>query len=98
MHIIHAAFAIVASIAFVLMTFLATLTFFKCAQTATDASAKSDSRSDISRFIQKTIVVYAFTFLNQDDQQWFLIFLFLVLSALTFERYFYLHSYYDEGI
>ena len=52
----------------------------------------------MSRLIQKTIVIYAFTFLRDDKYQWFLISLFLILSTLSFERNFNLHSYYNEDI
>ena len=83
---------------FVSLTFLITLTFFKSVSSSTDSSAKNDSRADMSRLIQKTIVIYAFTFLYDDNSQWFLISLFLILSILSFERNFHLHSYYNEDI
>lgn len=44
------------------------------------------------------MVVYAFTFLSDKDQQWFLIVLFLIMTSLTFERYIYLQSYFNKTI
>ena len=47
MHIIHATFSIAAAFAFVVLTILITLTFFKNLASPTDASARSDSRCEI---------------------------------------------------
>jgi len=81
-----------------MISFLITLTFYKNLYSATDASAKTDSKADLQRLIQKIIVVYALSFLNDERQQWFVIVLYFVLSVLTFERYFYLRSYHNEKI
>jgi uncharacterized membrane protein YbjE (DUF340 family) len=97
-HILHASIAIIGSIAYVLISFLITLTFYKNLYTETDASAKTDSKADVQRLIQKVIVVLVFSFLYDESQQWFVIVLYFVLSALTFERYFHLRSYHNETV
>jgi hypothetical protein len=97
-HILHASIAIIGSIAYVLISFLITLTFYKNLYTETDASAKTDSKADVQRLIQKVIVVHVFSFLYDESQQWFVIVLYFVLSALTFERYFHLRSYHNESV
>jgi hypothetical protein len=43
-------------------------------------------------------VVLVFSFLYDESQQWFVIVLYFVLSALTFERYFHLRSYHNETV
>ena len=97
-HILHASIAIIATIVYVLISFLIILTFYKCLYSEVDASAKTDSKADVQRLIQKVIVVHVFSFLNDESQQWFVIVLYFVVSALTFERYFYLRSYHNESV
>ena len=97
-HILHASIAIITSIVYVLISLLIILTFYKCLYSEVDASAKTDSKADVQRLIQKVIVVHVFSFLNDESQQWFVIVLYFVLSALTFERYFHLRSYHNESV
>ena len=65
-HILHASIAIISSIIYILISFLITLTFYKNLYTQTDAAAKTDSKADVQRLIQKVIVVYVFSFLNDE--------------------------------
>ncbi len=97
-HIIHASVAILSSVVYILISLLITLTFYSNMNNPRDASAKSDSRADIQRLTQKIICVFIFLFLNDADQQWFIIILYFILSALTLERYFHLRSFHNEII
>lgn len=96
LHILHSALAILASLTYILISLVITLTFYKNLYSPGDASAKTDSRADVQRLIQKIIVVYVFSFATSEREQWFVIILYFILSVLTFERYIYLRSYHNE--
>lgn len=97
-HIIHSTFAIAGSLALIGLSLLITLTFYKSLHSNTDAGAKSDSRADVQRFIQKLVLTYAYCFLNDENQQWFLIAISVMVAGITLERFFTLRSYYNEEI
>ena len=65
-HIIHASIAIIYSVFYIMISFLITLTFYKNLYSSTDAAAKVDSKADVQRLIQKVIVVYVLSFLNEE--------------------------------
>lgn len=98
LHIIHSTFAIAASIALIGFSMLVTLTFYKSLHSNTDASAKSDSRADVQRLLQRIILSYAYSFLYEEKSQWFLIAISIILAGITLERFFSLQSYYNEDI
>jgi len=62
-HIIHASFAIIVSIIFVMIAFVVSLTYFESRSTSNDLAAKVTSRADVYIVIMKTILLYIFSFL-----------------------------------
>ena len=62
-HIIHAVFAIIISIIFILIAFVVSMTYFESRSTSNDLAAKVTSRADVFIVIMKTILLYIFAFL-----------------------------------
>ena len=62
-HIIHACFAIIVSIIFILIAFVVSLTYYESRSTSNDLAAKVTSRADVFIVIMKTILLYIFAFL-----------------------------------
>jgi fumarate reductase subunit D len=62
-HIIHACFAIIVSIIFILIAIVVSLTYFESRSTSNDLAAKVTSRADVFIVVMKTILLYVFSFL-----------------------------------
>jgi hypothetical protein len=95
-HIIHACFAIVISIIFILIAFVVSLTYFESRSTSNDLTAKVTSRADVYIVIMKTILLYMFSFLVRVQFHWFIIVLLIILSAIAYFNYRTNWPYYND--
>ena len=86
-HIIHACFAIIVSIIFILIAIVVSLTYFESRSTSNDLAAKVTSRADVFIVIMKTILLYVFSFLVKKQFHWFIICLLIVLSTIAYFNY-----------
>jgi len=86
-HIIHACFAIIVSIIFILIAFVVSLTYYESRSTSNDLAAKVTSRADVFIVIMKTILLYIFAFLASRTYHWFIIALLIILSTIAYYNY-----------
>jgi hypothetical protein len=86
-HIIHACFAIIVSIIFILIAIVVSLTYFESRSTSNDLAAKVTSRADVFIVVMKTILLYVFSFLVKKQFHWFIICLLIVLSTIAYFNY-----------
>lgn len=86
-HIIHASFAIIISIIFILIALVVSLTYFESRSTSNDLAAKVTSRADVFIVVMKTILLYVFSFLVRKQFHWFVICLLIVLSTIAYFNY-----------
>lgn len=86
-HIIHATFAILISIIFVLISFGVTLTYFESRSTSNDLAAKVTSRADVFIVAMKILLIYIFAFLSAPTYQWFIIVVLIILSYIAYHTY-----------
>lgn len=86
-HIIHATFAIIVSILFILMAFVISLTYFESRSTSNDLAAKVTSRADVFIVIMKTILLYFFAFLAKEQYHWFIIAVLIIVSYIAYFNY-----------
>jgi len=95
-HIIHACFAIIVSIIFILISLVVSLTYFESRSTSNDLAAKVTSRADVFIVVMKTILLYIFAFLARDSYHWFIIALLVVVSAIAYFNYHTNLPYYND--
>jgi len=86
-HIIHAAFAIVISIIFIVISGVVAMTYFESRSTSNDLVAKVTSRADIFIVIMKTILMYLFAFLASETYHWFIIAVLIIVSFIAYFNY-----------
>jgi hypothetical protein len=86
-HIIHACFAVIVSIIFILISFVVSLTYFESRSTSNDLAAKVTSRADVFIVIMKTILLYIFSFLAKEAYHWFIIAVLIIVSFIAYFNY-----------
>lgn len=86
-HIIHASFAIVISIIFIMISTVVSLTYFESRSTSNDLAAKVTSRADVFIVIMKTILLYIFSFLAYQQYHWFIIAVLIIVSFIAYFNY-----------
>jgi hypothetical protein len=86
-HIIHACFAIIVSVIFILIAFVVSLTYYESRSTSNDLAAKVTSRADVFIVIMKTILLYIFAFLASRTYHWFIIALLIIVSSIAYYNY-----------
>ena len=86
-HIIHACFAIILSIIFVVISVVVSLTYFESRSSSHDLAAKVTSRADVYIVVMKTILLYLFAFLAQQQYHWFIIVVLIILSYIAYFNY-----------
>jgi len=95
-HIIHASFALVVSLIFIFISVVVALTFFDNQSTSNDISAKVNSRADVFFISMKIILIYTYAFFSNEDYQWVIIILLLILSYIGYYNYAYNWPYYND--
>ena len=95
-HILHATVAIFTSIFFVTITFLVVLIYFECLQNSNDPSARVSSRPNFFFLLYEVVLIIAFTFLNDETNDYILIALLLVGSLMIFAKFHFNSPYYNE--
>jgi len=86
-HIIHATFAILVSIIFIVIAHVVSLTYFESRSTSNDLAAKVTSRADVFIVIMKTILLYLFAFLAKERFHWFIIAVLIIVSFIAYYNY-----------
>ncbi len=95
-HIIHAAFALVVSVIFIIISIVVALTYFDSQSTSHDISARVNSRADVFFIGMKIILIYVYAFLGKEQYQWLIIALLLILSYIGYYNYSYKWPYFND--
>lgn len=86
-HIIHAVFAIIVSVIFILISFVVALTYFESRCTSSDLAAKVTSKAEVFIVVMKTILLYIFAFLAKETYHWFVIAVLIIVSSIAYFNY-----------
>jgi len=86
-HIIHACFAIIVSIIFIIISLVVSMTYFESRSTSNDLAAKVSARADVFIVVMKTILLYIFAFLVRQQYHWFIIAVLIILSFIAYYNY-----------
>ena len=86
-HIIHAVFAILISVIFVVISMVVSLTYFESRSTSNDLAAKVTARADIFVVVMKTILLYVYAFLAAPVYHWFVIAVLVIVSFVAYYSY-----------
>lgn len=92
---IHAVFAIILSIGFIIICIIVEMTYFETKSSTHNHSAKSNSKSDVFMLISKIIIILIFGFFGNSANQWILICVLFFLSAFIFFSYYEEMPFYD---
>jgi len=98
LHILHGFVACLASLIFLSISIVVALTYFECAGTSNDPSARVNSRTEVFEMVSKIIFNYLFTFFGKPQYQWVLIAVLLTFSTITYYKYRYNWPYYSPTI
>lgn len=97
-HIIHAVFAIITAINFIVISLTASLTFFEYKNTNNDPTARVSSRPNFLVNVYQMIMIICLTFLTGDQFQVILLALILIGSVVIFVKFYFNSPYHDEII
>jgi hypothetical protein len=95
-HIIHAAFAIIVSVIFIVISMVVSLTYFESRSTSNDLAAKVTARADVFVVIMKTILLYLFAFLAKAQYHWFIIAVLIIVSFIAYYNYRFNWPYFND--
>ncbi|EAS07526.3 PAS domain S-box protein (macronuclear) [Tetrahymena thermophila SB210] len=95
-HILHAVVSIFISIAFIIVTFLVVLIYFECLHNSNDPTARVTSRPNFVFLLYQVVLIIAFTFMNNQQNDYVLIGLLIAGSLVTFTKFHYESPFYNE--
>ena len=77
----------IVSIIFIVISGVVSLTYFESRSTSNDLAAKVTSRADVFIVAMKTILLYLFAFLANQEYHWFIIAVLIIVSFIAYFNY-----------
>lgn len=93
---IHAIFAIIVSVCFIIICIIVQMTYFETKTSTHNHSAKSNSNSDVFMLIAKILILWVFGFFASESNQWILICVLFFLSAIMFFSFYEDRPFYNS--